>query len=355
MYVAPRPKPRDDPRFALRLGLATAAGFLIVAIIQPALAPLSLALPIGLLSSQRMAFDPGRVIGAPIAFAIMVVVMAGLMSLTRPIPAILLLLTFGIFFVGFYIIRRTGSPVGMLVILSTALFSIAALKQPGVLDAFRDGFLWACAISLAMIPFLYLIVPPATRERHVEIRRPAPGHHGGGALIRAVVLLGLCFWLYAVLPMSDMILAIAAIYPLTFPSGEEAFAEAFERSAATLLGAVLAIAALAVYSYSAHMPVLLLIAFAIGWGLGEGMMRGKASATVYQFALTTSAVLIATSLTSGNVGGVLVSRVVLTLSGSVAAAFLVALLEALFLTPESDPDGYSSHPAIQRRRFGREL
>jgi uncharacterized membrane protein YccC len=151
-----------------------------------------------------------------------------------------------------------------------------------------------------------------------------------------------------------MILAIAAVFPLIFPTHDEAFAEAAERSWATVMGGVVALVVLAIYGFSAHFEVLLVLMFTVGWGFGVAMMRGRMSASVYQFGLSVAAVLVATALTTSNPEIAMVQRVFLTLIGTLGAAFSVAVLERLFLTPVSHEDNYSPHPAIQRKNFNRE-
>ncbi len=118
MYVPPRPHRADDPYFAVRLGLAAVAGFVAMALLHPTLGTLCAVLPMALIAGQRKAFNPGRALGGPIAFAVMVWVMAALVAFLRPIPALLLLVMGLLFFVAFYLTRRTGSPIGMLVLVA---------------------------------------------------------------------------------------------------------------------------------------------------------------------------------------------------------------------------------------------
>ena len=51
-----------------------------------------MALPVGLMAGNRKAFDPRKVFGAPIAFLVMVWLMSSLVSLTRPMPMVLIVL-----------------------------------------------------------------------------------------------------------------------------------------------------------------------------------------------------------------------------------------------------------------------
>lgn len=355
MYVTPRPRREDDPYHAVRLGLAVAAGFVAIALWRPAMPALIVALPLALIASQRKAFGPMRAIAGPIAFIVSAWVMAQVIGMTRDVPALTMTIMVTVFFAAFYVIRRTGSPVGMLVLVSGALMSIAGAKSGPMLVTMRDAFMEAGLLSLIIAPLLTLIVRPAASEVHVNPRIVAPGHSGVASAIRAVVLMGLCLWLYTVLALPDMVLALAAIFPLVFPTRHEAFAEAGERIVATVFGAAAALVILAVFTLSAHFLVLLLLVFLAGVYFGEKMIEGKRSAGLYQFALSVAVVLVATSLSTAEPAYAVATRILLTISGSIVAALAVAVLDALFLRLPADFDGYSPHPAIQRRRFGHEF
>ena len=357
MYVPPRPVRHEDPLFAVRLGLGTVLALIGVALVQPAMPPMCIGLPLGLMAGQRRAFDPARVLGGAIAFGVLAWVLALVVALTRPLPPLMLLIVMVLFWAGFYVTRRTGSAFGMLILLITALMSIAAMKHPDMLKMFRDAFVSAALFAAVIIPPCYLLIPAATTEKLVETPIPAPGHHGMGALIRAFVLMGLCFWLYAVLPLQDMVLAIAAIFPLIFPTRDEALAEAGERIWATLIGLFFGALILAGAMVSAHPVALLGMSFLAALYFGEKMIDGRLSAPVYQFALSTGLVLVVTALGNADPMQTVVSRVLMTMAGALAAALLAGYLDALLLgvplSGQANP-GPSPHPLVQRRRTGRE-
>lgn len=54
MYVTPRPTAKNDPHYALRLGLIGALAYLAVALLNPALPPIITALPIGLIGAHAL-------------------------------------------------------------------------------------------------------------------------------------------------------------------------------------------------------------------------------------------------------------------------------------------------------------
>ena len=77
-------------------------------------------------------------------------------------------------------------------------------------------------------------------------------------------------------------------------------------------------------------PLLLLVMLA-GLYFGSRMMHGRQPPMVYQFAFSAAVVLVSSSLTTSEPGYAVLTRVVLTLGGAVAAALLTALLEKLLI------------------------
>ena len=343
MYVAPRPLADDDPRFALRLALLCVLCFIAVQWIKPVFPALIVSLPIGLLAAQRKRFDSILALAAGGAFIVAIWTMTLIVSLTREMPMLLIFIAFAIFTAAFYVIRRTGSPLGMLLLVAAAIMSIMGLKSPVLLFAFRDGFTQAAILGTLAIPVLYWIIPPKAKDPHIRLSAIAPDHHGAGSLIRASVLLLLCFWLYAVMPAADMILAFAAIYVLVFPTGTEAFAEAKQRSLATVYGTVAALIILAGVAWLGHFAFLLGLVALAGLFFGQRMMDGYHPSMVYQYALSVAVALIASALSNQSPAYASIMRILLTSTGAISAAILVAVLDALILARK--PTAVStSHP-----------
>ena len=118
MYVVPRPEVNDDPLHAVRLASMAVATFALIPFVQPAIPPLLVALPVGLMAGMRKAFDPKKAFGGPIAFIVMVWLMASIVSFARPMPVVLVTIMGLFYFLGFYLIQKTGNPMGMLLLLS---------------------------------------------------------------------------------------------------------------------------------------------------------------------------------------------------------------------------------------------
>lgn len=150
-----------------------------------------------------------------------------------------------------------------------------------------------------------------------------------GAAIRATVLLGLSFWLYTVMQPSDMMMAVIAAMVLVFPTRRAVFAEARQRVRATFIGSALAAVVLALFTLSTHLPILLGLIFLGGLWLGQKMLYGAQPSMVYQYAFSVALALIAGALSTQDAAYATFTRIVLTLTGAFAAAFAVALLDAL--------------------------
>ncbi|MFA5496058.1 MAG: FUSC family protein [Porticoccaceae bacterium] len=341
MYVAPRPREEDDPLFAVRLASGAVIGLLVAILVQSPMPMIMPALTVGLMAGMRKAFDAKKAIGGPIAMMAMIVLFSLIVSLTRPMPAVLITII-GVFCVAaYYLILRTGNPIGMLVLIVTVLMSVMGMNSIQAMEMMRDAFVEGSCAALVTIPLLYALLPPATGERFVEVYEPAAGgYHGRRALIRGGVLLLLTLWLYTVVDASSLMLSIAAVFVMVFPTREQLFAEARERTFATLLGGGLALLIIGVFSVAAHLSILLSLVFLGCLFLASRMMAGRHPPMVYQFALSAMIALIVGALTTQAPLDATVLRVSLTLIGAVSAAFLTSLLEALLVPgqlPKASP------------------
>ena len=344
MYVAPRPRLEDDPYFALRLGLLCVICFAAIQWIKPVVPALVVTLPIAILAGQRKRFDPVLGLVAPLMFIAIIWAMTLMVALTQQTPMMMIAITFWIFFGGFWVIRRTGSPIGMLIIMAAALMSIMGLKNPAMLFYFRDGFTQGALLSVVVVPVLYWLIPPAFQEVHLRHVQIIEDHRGIGSLNRAFVLLLMCFGLYAVMPASDMILAIGAIFVLVFPVKGDAISEAMQRTLATLYGTGAALMILMVLSWNAHFAILLGLVALAGLMFGWRMMEGRHPSMVYQYGLSVCIALVVIALSSQSPAYASIMRILLTGVGAISAAMFVGAMDSLFLDPRAtkvDPESKS--------------
>ncbi|MDO5656868.1 MAG: FUSC family protein [Paracoccus sp. (in: a-proteobacteria)] len=330
MYVPPRPSAKDDPLFPARIGALCAAMLVMTQLTAPQMPPLAIALPVGIALGQRGAFNPAKIIGAGLAIPLIAWALSFVFALTREIPWLMVLLAFALNLGGIHLARRNGNPAGMLLTIVVVMLSTMALQHRAMLNIMRDELTSAMLFAVPVLVVLYALLPPKTRRIHLdEVTAPRPDMLPG-SVIRAIVLTGFCFWLYAVLPAQDMMLAVAALFPLVFPSPNEMRAEARQRSAGTLLGVLGAGLALAIFT-AVPMFVVLLAIFAIsGVVFGWLMIHGRAPVLVYQFGLTVLLGVVATALTSASPAQAAISRIALTLGGAMGAVLAIVLLEYLW-------------------------
>ena len=352
MYVTPRPRAADDPLYAVRLGATGAISYAAIPLIDPALPPVIAALPLGLVGAQRMAFNPLKAMAGPVAFAVIVWVIGAFCEALRPMPWVYVGAMWLSFFGGFSMILRSGAQAGMLIVVVTVLMSVMGMNSVASLHAMRDSFTEAAILTFVLIPLLFALLPPRTRERFVEAPVPSPGDTALGAAIRATVLTALSFWLYAVLPPSDMMMAVIAAMVLVFPTRRTVFFEAHQRVRATLYGAAAALAVLGLFTLSPHLPVLLGLILLAGLYLGSRMMDGRHPSMVYQYAFSVALALIAGALSNQDPAYAVFTRVVLTMTGAAAAALTVALLDALTRWRGSDEEDAAAGDGRSRAPVG---
>lgn len=329
MYVPPRPSALDDPHYATRLGLTGALSFAAVPLMDPNMPTIMAALPVGLIAAQRKAFNPVAVIAAPIAVCILATLMAWFVNLLQPLPLVYAGAMWLVYFLGFGMILRTGAAPGMLLVVMAVLFSVVGMSGSAAVAMMRNEFFLASLAALVVIPLAYALVPARTREVHVAVPVPPGGDAAMGAAIRASVLLALSFWLYAVMPPSDIMLAIMAAMVLVFPTRRAVFFEAGQRMRATLYGSALAVAVVAVYPLSPKLPILLGLVFLAGLWVGTRVLHDPRPHMAYQNAYPAALALIAGALGTQDLGQAVLSRVLLTLVGAFTAAYAVALLDRL--------------------------
>jgi hypothetical protein len=346
MYVAPRPLAEDDPNFPIRLAALAVAGFVVGILSQSYMPAVYPSMFVGLAAGARKAFDVKRTLGGPIMFSLTMWVMSFIVSATVNLPLVMVAVAGLLYFLAYYLIQKTGNAFGMLIAVAAMMTTVFGIGSYPVMILLRDTMIHASMAAAVFIPLLYLVFPPATKEAMVEEHKPAhPDRHLTRAAIRAVVLLALSFWLYTVLDSSNMMLAVAAVFVLCFPTRQTLFAEAFERTYATVIGCIGALAILGVLTLVGHVSVLLILVFLAGLALADRMMHGWHAPMVYQFALSVVVSTVGSALMSQEPMYATLTRIILTMGGAVTAAFAVSLLESLILGQPAEPEEEANAPA----------
>lgn len=251
-------------------------------------------------------------------------------------PLVLVLVMGGIATIAYYLILRTGNPIGMLLLVGTVLMSVMGMNSVTAMNMMRDAFVEAGMAAAVIIPVLYVIFPAGTNEQAEEDYTAAQGgQYWLRAMIRGAVLMALMLWLYSVIDASNIILVLAAVFVLVFPSRKKLFAEAWERTVATLLGGCATVVILVIFYFCAHPPILLGMMFLVALFFAHCMMTGHRAPMVYQFACSVMIALTISAIFSSSALSAIVLRIVLTLTGAMVAAFVTSLLEALLLKGET--------------------
>ena len=337
MFVAPRPLAADDPQFAVRLALATTLAYALGLWLRPTMPMIAPALTAGIVAGMRGRFDPLKAVGGPITMAVVMSAMALLVAMLRDFPAVMIIVVGAIYTASYTLILRTGNPMGMLILVASALMSIMGMNSVPGMTYLRDVFIEGAAVALGVIPLVYVLLPPATRAKAVEVY---PLGSGGrfwlrGA-IRGAVLLLLTGWLYTVVNESNMMLAVAAIFVMVFPTRERLWAEARQRIHATVLGGGVALVILAAATFNAHLPTLMALIFLGALLLGHRMVVGRQPPMVYQYALSAMVAVVGAALSAKAPLDTVLLRIGLTMGGAIVAAMLTSLLESLLLQPQTD-------------------
>lgn len=298
---------------------------------NPALPPIVAALPVGLIAPQRKARDPVETMAARVVRVLRVHLMTWVAGPFWPMPLVYVGAMWPTCFAGFRMIRRTGGPMRMLIVIVAGLMLLRRLDGSATALTMRDGFVQAALVAAVIGPLVYLVLPACTCEKHVDdpVPVPGPGNVKLGAAIRATVPLGLSFRLYLVMQPSDMmVMAMVAAMVIVFPTQQWIWSEAGRRVGATFHGAALAAAVLWGFPPSPHLPVLLGTIFLAGAYPGSRMLSVRRPSMVCPYGYLVMPALVAGALSAQDPAHATFTRVVLTLVGAFAAALAVAPLDA---------------------------
>jgi len=336
MFVAPRPLAEDDPLFPVRVAIMPVIGFMIGMALRSPLAMIFPTLMFSLLAGNRKAFDPRRVFSAPIVFSAVLWLMSGIVLMLSGIPSVLMLVIGIIYFLAFYLIQRTGNALGMLLIVGVALMAIMGMGSYPSMAYLRSEMTKAALCSAVVAPLLYAVLPPRTNEINVDQYVPAfPSGWGVRAANRTVVMLGYTFFLFTILDFSNMMLAIAGMFVLVHSTRRSIWAEAGQRCFSVILGGTLALTILALLNWVGHLAVLLGLIFLATLWLGQKMLTGRLPAMAYQDAGSVMLSLVGSALATSEPSFAFIQRAGLTIIGTLIAALLVSILDALFVKPSS--------------------
>lgn len=338
MEVLPPPDPREDPLFAVRVAVGLALAFLLVDLLSVPVPLWTPALMVNLLAGQRGAFNPKKVFGAAATIMVVAWAAAGLASLTRADPALHIVTFALVAALGFYLLVVRSNPVGTPLLVFPSILSAMALVSDATLIAMRNSLITTSLSAVVVIPLLYAVFPPRTREAYVPPPpRQRPQRPFAEVAIRLAVFVPALVPFYYGVDSTSIIYVVIVVFVLGHPEHALRRQEALERVVSTCIGGAAALALLAVLRFQPHVPVLLLLVLLSGLWFAHRMMTGPFSPMTYQFGFSVLVVVVASRLTGRDPFEVVVQRVVLTLAAATAALLLLALLEAVFVARRTAP------------------
>jgi len=349
MYIAPRPLLDDDPHFAVRAALMPLIGLVLAMWLRSPLPMIYPTLMFSLLATNRKAFNPSRVFAAPIVFGGALWIMSGIFVTLQGLPLVLVTVMGTLFFLAFYMIQRTGTAFGMLIIVAGVLMTIMGLGSYTAMDYLRAEMTKAALCSAVVIPVLYALLPPATSELHVDDAGPAFGYGWGTrAAIRTVVLLGYTLFLYTILDFSNMMLAIAGMFVLVHSTRQSIWREAGQRSFSVLLGGLAGLGILAAMQVVGHLFVLMALIFLVTLYFANKMVTGRLPPMAYQDAASVMISLVGSALATSEPGFAFIQRAALTIAGTLVAALAVSILDTLLVKePVTVADAIDDRAALE--------
>lgn len=341
MEILPPPDPRDDPLFAVRVALGVTLAFPLAELLRVPVPSLTPVLLLVLLAGQRGAFNPRKVFTGAVAIPVIAWLAARLAGLTRGDPAVFIAAFALVAACGFYLLVVVANPAGTLLLIFPSLLSAMALVSDQALVDTRNSLILTGLSAGVVVPLLYLVFPPRTRELHVPPpARARPQRPLAEIAIRMAVFIPTLVPFYYGADPTSIVYLVIVVFVLGHPEHVLRRREALERVVATCLGGAAALVLLAVLTLQPHFPVLLLLVLIFGLWFSHHMMTGPFSPMTYQFGYSVMVMLVALGIAGQDPFEQAIQRVVLTLAGATAALLLLALLEDVFLARSSG----ATHP-----------
>lgn len=342
MEELPRVDPNEDPYLAVR----TALGVILCLVLAE---PLGVTMPMlpalmvmSIMSGQRGALNP-RTFAAPVIMPIIAVVFSWIAAATLSEPLIFVIVNFAMSIGGLALMLFRGSRGGMMLTVFPLMMAMSGLYNDQVLAVMRDSMVWGgVAMGIAVVT-LNLIFPPTTKRVHEEVVQPLVSKQAGRhLLIRCAVYLPVLLLIFASGDMNMLIVPIMVLFVVAEPRRGTQMRQVIDRGGGTIIGALWATGALALYSVVPDKWVLIFSCGAITFLLIDKMITGKRRPLTYQYTCSAALAMIlsstssATGATARGALEVVLQRVTITTVAMVGAILLLALLEAIFLDPEDD-------------------
>lgn len=340
MEELPRVDPNEDPYLALR----TAMGVMLCLILAE---PLGITMPMlpavmvmSIMSNQRGALN-ARTFAGPVIMPVIAVVFSWVVAATISEPLLFVLVNFLLSIGGLALMLFRGSRAGMMLTVFPLMMAMSGLYNDQVLVVMRDSMVWGGVAMAIAVVSLNMLFPPQTKRVHVEVLEPLVSKQAmRHLLIRCAVYLPVLLLIFASGDMNMLVVPIMVLFVVAEPRRGTQMNQVIDRAGGTIVGGLVAAAALALYSVVPDLWVMILSCGAITYFLIDKMTTGERRPLLYQYTCSAALVMLlssTSSTTNAMTRGafeVVLQRVTLTTVAMVGAIMLLALLEAIFLDPD---------------------
>ncbi|SFV38499.1 Fusaric acid resistance protein-like [Devosia crocina] len=346
METLTRVDAREDPYLALRTTLGVGLCLALAEPLGMTQPMLPIAIGMSLLSGQRGALT-ARSFAGPLMLPVVAIVFSWLAAVTVNEPLVFLFMNVVLAAGGIALMLFRGSRAGMMLTVFPAMMSISALYNEYALAAIRDSMVSGGLLVGAAAVVTNILFPPQTRRIHVDSPKPHVSRNPALELgIRVVVYLATLIATYATNNISLLIAPIMMVFVCAEPDHGGRMEQVVDRGGGTIVGAVVGVAALAVYNLVPEFIVLLTLLMIITFWLIERMTTGPARPQYYQYVCSVALVIVLSSIYGANSAmEVVVQRVTITVGIMLAGIALLSLLEAIFLRRDDSPEDLGPAPS----------
>jgi hypothetical protein len=332
-----RVDPNEDPYLALRTALTIAICLVLADPLGITMPMMPVVLGMTLLSNQRGALTP-RTFAGPLALPVVAYVFSWLASATVNTPMLFIAINVLFATAGLALMLLKGSRGGTLLTVFPVLMSMSALYSDQALVALRDGMATGGLVVGGASLVLNLLLGPQTTRVHVEQTRPLQTDDAKRELlIRLAVFIPVMLGTFATGDMNMMIVPVMLAFVAAEPDRGGRLKQLIDRGGGTVIGALVATAAMAIYYVLPQFPVLVLLCAIITYALIDKMTTGTARPLYYQYICSVALVMIMSSTYGArDAFEVVLQRVVLTTGAMVGAIAMLSLLEAIFVPRRGD-------------------
>lgn len=327
-----RVDPNEDPYLALRTALAVAICVILAEPLGVSQPMMPIVFAMSMMSNQRGALNVASFAG-PIAMPVLAFVFSWIAAATVNEPMLFIVINVAMAAAGIALMLFKGSRGGIVLTVFPAMMSMSALFSDMALAAIRDSMAAGGVILGVAMIVLNIVFPPQTSRVHVPVAKPLDTTSPRAELlIRLAVYVPVLLATFATGDMNLLIVPIMLAFICAEPDRGGRMDQLVDRGGGTLIGAFVAIVAMAIYHVVPQFPVLAALITLTTYWLIDKMTTGRARPLFYQYVCSVALVmLVSATFGARDAFEVVIQRVVLTSGAMVGAIAMLSLLEAIFI------------------------